>query len=616
MILKSQFTKDKSLQFVKNHYSALAAIFACCFGAYLLFSVIGAGDGAWFFYAKDFLAGKRLFSDLNLLQQPVFILLNAIGISVFTQSYIAQKLIFVPILMLYVFFSYLLVNKSSSGQLFKTALFLFFFFAGIIFEAYRFDDYHVFVNMLSILIILIFMVYLSDDISKKRSIILSLAAGLVVTICILTRLNDGLILFFSSMLFYLLRRKSGYFIDLFLFLFSSVVTFFVVLLIINENIFTWFSSTIVTASSAKGGIQQLLQAPFFLFFNSVDLLISSKVGPSFAISILSIICSWGLFKIFIFFKENRPAKIAIKTFAFIALYIIFLGILIFLGKLLLFSGLNLIVVLTVASIPMAVIFCLLRGFSFILFFREGEFSWQELLLIIPMGFFVSGAMSSGGSPLGGLYFQSAFFITTWFVLYSKHLSRYVLLSVVFLFILTAYTGFLYKYNNPYSWHSFFSPPLATSRTFIQTEHLGTIPMDYETYKFISPVCKIVKERSATLLSLPFPFANYMCGSPVWNGYTQTFFDTTTKETIDKLLSEITQNPPDLIFYQRQLYNLRHHEIVYNNGTPLPHRKVDEYVVGKLKRGDWKLLYVSSFGNKRWGDNTWLLIDTKSHFLDK
>ena len=612
MIFKVQFKKNKSLQFVKNHYSALAAILACFFGAYLLFSVIGAGDGMWFFYAKDFLAGRRLFSDLNLLQQPVFILINAIGISVFTQSYIAQKLVFVPILMLYVFSSYLLVNKSSSGQLFKTALFLCFFFTGIRFEAYRFDDYHAFVNMMSILMILIFMVYLSDDISKKRSIILSLAAGLVVTICILTRLNDGLILFFSSMLFYLLRRKSGYFIDLLLFLFSSVITFFVVLWVINENIFTWFSSTIVTASSAKGGIQQLLQAPFFLLFNSVNLLISSNIGTSFAISVLSIICLWCLFKIFTFFKENQKEKTHIKTFAFLALYFVFLCILIYLGKLLLFSGLDLIEVLTVASIPMMVIFCLFRGFSFFLFFREGEFLWQELLLIIPIGLFVSGAMSSGGYPLGGLYFQFALFMTTWFVLYSKHLSRYVLLSFVFLMVLTAYTGFLYKYNNPYSWHSYFSPSLATSRTFIQTEHLGAIPMDYETYKFISPVCKIVKERSATMLSLPFPFANYICGSPVWNGYTQTFFDTTTKKTTDKLLSEITQNPPDLIFYQRQLYNLRNHEIVYNNGTPLPHRKVDEYVIGKLNRGDWKLLYVSAFGNNRFGDNMWLLIDTKLH----
>jgi len=419
MIFKGQFTKNKLLHFVKNRYSSLAAIIACCFGTYLLFSVIGAGDGTWFFYAKDFLDGKRLFSDLNLLQQPVFILINAIGISAFPQSYIAQKIIFVPILVLYVFFSYLLVNKSSAGQLFKTALFLCFFFAGIRFEAYRFDDYHAFVSMMSILIILIFIVYLGDEISKKRGVILSLVAGFVVTVCILTRLNDGLILFISSMLFYLLRRKSGYYIDLFLFLISSVVTFFVVLWIINENVFTWFSSTIVTASSAKGGIQQLLQSPFFLLFNSVNILISSKVGLSFAASVLSIICSCGLIKIFTFFHENQQAKMDKKTFSLFALYIIFLGILFFLEKFLLFSESDMIVVLTVASIPMMVIFCLLRGFSFILFFREGEFSWQELLLIIPVGLFVSGAMSSGGHPLGGLYFQFALFMTLWLLIDTK-----------------------------------------------------------------------------------------------------------------------------------------------------------------------------------------------------
>jgi len=91
---------------------------------------------------------------------------------------------------------------------------------------------------------------------------------------------------------------------------------------------------------------------------------------------------------------------------------------------------------------------------------------------------------------------------------------------------------------------------------------------------------------------------------------QTFFDTTSKETIQGLMGELQASPPQWILYQRQMITLRIHEQAYNHGEPLEQRYLDEMIERKLADGSWQAVYTSDYGNGHWRDNEWILIRTR------
>ncbi len=91
---------------------------------------------------------------------------------------------------------------------------------------------------------------------------------------------------------------------------------------------------------------------------------------------------------------------------------------------------------------------------------------------------------------------------------------------------------------------------------------------------------------------------------------QTFFDTTSKETIQELMKELQASPPQWIFYQRQMATLRLHELIYNHGEPLEQRHLDELIERKLADRSWQAVYMSDYGNSAMWDNEWILIRTR------
>jgi hypothetical protein len=127
----------------------------------------------------------------------------------------------------------------------------------------------------------------------------------------------------------------------------------------------------------------------------------------------------------------------------------------------------------------------------------------------------------------------------------------------------------------------------------------------EVRDLVTPVCERVGSDES-LLSLPISFANYYCGIPVWHGYVQTFFDTSTRSRIEQLQRDLERSPPDFIFYQRQLELLSLHEKIFAAGRPLPHRKLDELIARKVRGGEWTIVYRSS----AYPPSTWYLISTR------
>ena len=96
------------------------------------------------------------------------------------------------------------------------------------------------------------------------------------------------------------------------------------------------------------------------------------------------------------------------------------------------------------------------------------------------------------------------------------------------------------------------------RTWYQHPDYGPMIIDKDLLQMIEPVCEKIEDSSpdaGELLSIPLPYANFFCAIPPWHGYVQTFFDTTSKQTIKALMEELESSPPKWIFYQRQLWTL-------------------------------------------------------------
>jgi hypothetical protein len=240
------------------------------------------------------------------------------------------------------------------------------------------------------------------------------------------------------------------------------------------------------------------------------------------------------------------------------------------------------------------------------YLKERKFyQTTNLIIFFPFFLFVFSSLSSGGYFFG-LYFDFSISLLVLLIIFQNiwNGSKFLLLSYL---IALGVSGFLFKFSNPYSWHTYKTPSLFSDNLIYQNNNnLGPHLLSKDLYEHISPVCKIVGFNNGTIVSLPFSFANYYCGIPIWNGYVQTFFDTSTATKINRLISDLNQNPPDFIFYQRQLDNLKVHEQVFYAGKPLPHRALDELIMTNIKSGKWAVSYRSNFAPP----SDWILITTK------
>jgi hypothetical protein len=241
-------------------------------------------------------------------------------------------------------------------------------------------------------------------------------------------------------------------------------------------------------------------------------------------------------------------------------------------------------------------------------------SWncREILLLIPLGQLASSSMSSGGRHLG-LYGPLAMMILVLPigspVRVKSEMGRAY--ACALLTVLTVHCA-SYKYRFPYMWHSYKAGPLFVGRQWYRHPDYGPMIIETQELNFIQPICDALKADSAPpeMLSLPFPFPNYFCSVIPWHGYVQTFFDTSSKQTIDDLMVELQASPPKWIVYQRQLNNLSLHEQIFNQNKPLPHRFLDHLIEAKVASGEWKPVYTNTFGSYEFFTDEWILLQTR------
>ena len=102
-----------------------------------------------------------------------------------------------------------------------------------------------------------------------------------------------------------------------------------------------------------------------------------------------------------------------------------------------------------------------------------------------------------------------------------------------------------------------------------------------------------------MLSITNPYANWFCDVPPWHGYVQTWYDTSSRETIERLVGELENAPPEWIVYQRAPDTLEQNEQAFGGGKPLAHRRLDRLIVERIASGAWTVAYRQPLNGTDW-----------------
>ena len=582
------------------HY--IAAIFCFGFGLLSLILVSGGSDGTWILYSREILHGSRIYTDLSIAQQPLFYLFSILVLKFSKNFFIFEKLLYFPILFLFVYSIFKLSSFIERNNYLRAVLILSMFYVGITFEAFRFDDYHALTSSFILISIYYSIIFFDKKLSFNKFI---LYQGILFSFTFLTRINEGLALLVTVLMiaFYQKGFSKLFFLGVFkiilIFLFFNILFLY----ILNENFFTWLNATIISASGAKGGAD--------LYYYPLKIFIYSFIKIK-SISFLKLVAIFFI-DLIIYYLYRRFARVLCQR-RLVNFFWIFFTSLQIVALRILYGDM-----FAVDLIPFAVISSYI-AFSIILaFYLLGSPGFLDgvnpsiLLTIYPFSLFFFGSLSSGGS-YGSFFFPLSTFIP---------ISAYILLrmrnnySPLFRQCIRAifYTSLIFlsaqcfeaRAKNPYSWHSYRAPSFIggfKGYTRLSDTSRGFFFLPTDLYNLVQPVCLTVPPGE-TLLSLPFSFANYFCNVAPWHGYVQTFFDTTTPSKINRLSDDLNSNPPNYIFYQRQLESMAAHESIFYGGRTLPHRLLDKTIMDNIKNGKWMVVYESDL----YPPSNWMLIRT-------
>ena len=592
----------------------LAALFCLLFGIALLLNTHPLADGSWFWDAVALRNGTRLYADMHLVLQPLFPLQTKWNMMIFGNGWLVTK---IPAVLEMVAFllglrwisGYLPVREWQKALLLTCA-----FVLGTLFVAYRFDDYHVVADCMSVYSIILLLTRKPGHESTfnvlGRPILLGSLAGLAIT----TRVNDGLALLFTVafIIWVSFPRKQLMFLSLLIG--SATVTVLLVVSLTGDTFYDYATNSIFNAAGSKGGLSSVLKAPLlFPLKTGHQLLTNSAFLTSlFAVFFLTL-CTHFLTSHHL--SENKRASFARIGFGLLPLLLLtwFMFRLVWTGvPAVALSGVWMLVALALSAL---VVFRALQ----VTFGYRTRSTWSaaELLILIPVGQLLSTSMSSGGA-FQGLYTPVGLFLIvlpiSLPVIVQETWSRTALLVCLCVMIVST---LCFKVQVPYSWHSYVEPPMFTSRQWIHHPLYGPMFLETRPLQFVEAVCSAIKSDGAPpeLLSLPYPYANYFCGVPPWKGYIQTFFDTVRASTISQLSDQLSGAPPRWILYQRQLGVIELHERIYHAGQPIPHRNLDTQIMAKLASGQWHSILEwnsESDPNKwnEWYDANWILIRTQ------
>ena len=577
-----------------------AALGCILFGLIHILNVHPIGDGLWFWYAKLFREGHRLYRDMHLNLPPFFVLVTAINQSVFGISWLASKIPAVLQLLTYVAGLYLVSLYAPVRPWPRAFLVSAAFFLDIAISFARFDDYHVPTYIAIVISAWLLLIYRSQERLRSEWLLAALL-GVLSGISLANRLNDGASLFAAVCVVLPLFLRRHRIAASAVFIAASFLCLLLLVLSTGDTVRGWANDSIFRAAAIKGGTGSILLSPLLYPFRQALALAQNRYQLAL-VAFFSIVTA--IVAAVVRSREMIGTWRNLRTATgMLLLLALFAGA----GR---WLGLNFltIVVGALAMVTGTVLMVVLAGRSARQIAREGvaHFDPLPLLLLLPFAQALGAAMTAAKAlpevtPAIGLMLVM---LPISVPAVRAGLPELVLASAAF--VLTIY-GVAMKALNPYQWQSYWNGPVFAGREWYQHAKYGPMYIEKSQLQLATALCAPI-QRSGTmpeLLSLPNAYPNYFCGIEPWHGYVQTWYDTSSASTISGLVSDLQQKPPEWIAYERSLDMIALHERSYGK-APLPHRELDAMISDKLRSGVWSIALQQCFG----GSN-WLLIHTRA-----
>ncbi len=550
------------------------------------------GEAMWFWYGTVFLHGAKLYTELHTALQPFFVLEIAEWMRLFGIKIAVYELPSLLHAVLLTLGLYLLLRESSWPDWQKAVVLLGGFVYTVAGHSYRFDDYHVVAEALIVyaLLLLLMIGRPGEREHGSRKLLLIAALGLVCGLTVVTRLTDGAAIVTASglSLLFLLRGKRP--ASLALFAAVAALTVILVVKLTGDTLSAYISSSVFRAASSKGGTSSILAAPLLMIRNTIHMASEQKrieAGVAFLFLVGAVTAHYwkrGVryiipmqlgFAGMMFLVAAPPKKVALE-------------------KGLLFETLVLVLTLLMYVAAALVIVRFTR-------YKQGKGSWdpREVLIFVPILEWASYSAGAAAEPLTNYYAPVALLLLLIAVVQPFRRSAiWFNPSLVTVMGLVALTGITAKAVVPYSWQNYRYPPMFENRVRYVHPVYGDMYIDRELLQFSERVCSDIGalpgKPGPELLSLPYPYPNYFCNTPPWHNYVQTFFDTATRGTIEHMMQELQNAPPQWIVYQRQLNIMKGSEQLYNHGRPIAQRDLDTLIMKKLASGEWSLVDRSDY----------------------
>ena len=587
-------------------YQGLAILLCLLLGVAMILNNQMGGEAMWFWYATTFHHGVRMYSDLHIALQPLFILMTDAWMSLFGQRLAVTQLPSLLEICAMCAGLLLVLRESVWPDWQKGIVLLGAFGLTVSGHSYRFDDYHVVAENLILYSLLILLVLARTNLARRQFLLVAVL-GLLCGLTITTRLTDGAALLVSAgiCLPFLLRERR--LASVALFAAAAALTVVIVVKLTGDTMSAYLSSSIFRAAGSKGGTGSIFAAPFKVLPNVVPLFL--QLGKRTFFGLLATVVAgvlaarfWKPGVRYVFSAQMAFAALIFLVIPVVKRELLLTGVVIQTVVLLLIPLLYVLATVVLARFAMAAS-------------RGHAWDRREILVLLPLAEWASYSAGAAAEPLTNYYAPLALLLLLFPVLQPlRRFSGWAYSSFLAVMALIAFSTLTSKAITPYSWQNYRVGHMFQNRDWYHHPVYGEMYIDRELLRFSTAVCADIGSKPGVnhpdLLSLPYPFPNYFCDTPPWHNYVQTFFDTSTRATIEQMMRELETNPPQWIVYQRQLNIMKGAERLYNHGKPLAQRDLDTMIANKIASGQWTLVDRSNYLGEENNGGGWFIIRTR------
>ncbi|HEV2646173.1 MAG TPA: hypothetical protein VGU46_07420 [Acidobacteriaceae bacterium] len=565
-----------------NAWQYLAVLFCIAFGITMILNTQMAGEGVWFWYTNAFRHGAKLYSDLHLAMQPLYILESDAWIRLFGIKCFVFEIPAAIHVVAYAIAIFLVLRESRWPDWQKAVVLASSFALCLFGHNYRLDDYHIVAEVL-IFYSFATLLVIARTHSPRRQTQLAALLGLLSGLTITSRVTDGAALLLASFICLMFLVQTRRLILTAVFGLVAALTVLLIVHATGDTFAAYISSTLIKAAGSKGGTGSIFAAPLLLIRNDIGILL--RAGKWLVVFILALIAFGAPLRL------RWKLRVGLIALLQLALALAISAFMSHAWRLLIIHGafipeLVLCAVAITYLLPFVVVARLARATR-----APASTSWdrREVLVILPLAMWASASAASAGQPLTQYYAPVTLLLLLFPILQPlPRQAAWLNASFLSAMALVGLTALSSKVLNPYSWNDAATSPMFTHRVWYRHPVYGPLYIDRDDLAFNQSICASVGP-STELLGLPYPYANYFCAIPPWHGYVQTYFDTTPRATIQRLIAELNAAPPQWIVYQRQLHIMAGAEGLYNHGQPLAQRDLDTVIMQNIASHRWQLI---------------------------